>query len=159
MSKLTRFAVLGALALAPLTACSAATADVDFCTATTTLDDQSEALNNLELTDDVFEAAVAGDLGPLNTWGADAGDALDEMSAEIDRVRGSAPDDEVAAAIDVVVEGLGVVGTMASSAEEATDLPTFIAEMESIGNDFEEFETDMDAAMVVLEAADEKYCN
>ena len=158
MSKLTRFAIIGALALTPLAACSTA-ADVDFCTASTTLDDQGDTLDNLELTEEIFEAAVAGDLAPLNTWGSDAGDALDEMASEIDRVKGSAPDDEVAAAIEVVASGLDIVGTMASSAAEATDLAEFIAAMESIGDEFAAFETEMEAATAVLDAADEKYCS
>lgn len=158
MKRLSSFALIGALSLASLTACSSEKGDIaDFCAVSDSLaGDGGFTLD--DLSDSAMEDALAGDMAGVNEWGNTAVASIDFVASQLADAKGGAPTDEASKALDDMGEGLDVMRGFATSASKAADFETLMVDAEALTADFEAIDAKMTAASDVLDAAAAEYC-
>lgn len=160
MKKTMKTKVLSAtmvVGLLSLTACSGENYDT-FCEVAANAEAHGEKLDELQFGDDVINAALEGDLAPLNAWGEEASVELKAISDEFASARDNAPDEEAEAALTELITGVDVVERMTSAAADAAELEEFITAVGELESEFLEFEASSTDTTATLDAKTAEYC-
>lgn len=141
--KTTKIRVLSATAvvgLLSLTACSGGDNYAAFCEFSEDSQGHGEVLENIDLNEQIMSSALEGDFGPLNEWGETTAADLKSVEDAIAAALGDAPDAETEAALDQLIQGVGIVTSMADSAADASDLEQFVEDVQDLQSEFIELE-------------------
>jgi hypothetical protein len=158
MKRLSSFAIIGALALASLTACSSdGDGSTGFCVLSATFGG-GKGLALFDLSDTAKRNALAGNLSGVNEWGVSAVASIDEITAQLTSAKESAPTDEIALAIDDVLEGVARMRSFAVFASTVTTFGALMTEAQSLEGELTAVDSSMPAASDLLDAAVVEYC-
>lgn len=158
-ARATRVGVAATVGAMVLSGCSNQDAEyAQFCATSQSLLDMHQRADSLVPDQESFDAARAGDVAPLNAWGADAQGAIGEVGATFQESLDAAPDDDVAGALKTYLAMLDVFQQTAVAASEANDVTDFTTALQGLGEQGEDLTDDLIAAGQVLETTKQEHC-
>lgn len=149
-------ATVGALVLSGCSNQDAAYAQ--FCATSQSLLDMHQHADSLVPDQEAFDAARAGDVAPLNAWGADTQGAIGEIGATFQGALDAAPNEDVAGALKTYLAMLDVFQLTAVAASAANDVADFTTALEGLNAQGTDLTDDLTAAGQVLETTKQEHC-